>query len=125
MTPRSRFGLRFGALGEDAAAELLRKAGYRIVARNHRCSRGEVDVIAEKGDLLVFVEVRTRATAAFGGPEETVGTRKQRRVIAAARDYLAQRRGPPKAARFDVIAVVDGPSGAALTHFENAFDAWA
>jgi len=125
MTPRSRFGLRFGALGEDAAAELLRKAGYRIVARNHRCSRGEVDVIAEKGDLLVFVEVRTRATAAFGGPEETVGTRKQRRVVAAARDYLAQRRGPPKAARFDVIAVVDGPAGPALTHFENAFDAWS
>jgi putative endonuclease len=124
MTPRSRFGLRFGALGEEAAAELLRKAGYRIVARNHRCSRGEVDVIAEKGDLLVFVEVRTRATAAFGGPEETVGTRKQRRVVAAARDYLAQRRGPPKAARFDVIAVVDGPAGPALTHFENAFDAW-
>ncbi len=123
MTPRSRFGLRFGALGEEAAAELLRKAGYRIVARNHRCSRGEVDVIAEKGDLLVFVEVRTRATAAFGGPEETVGTRKQRRVVAAARDYLAQRRGPPKAARFDVIAVVDGPAGPALTHFENAFDA--
>jgi len=123
MTPRSRFGLRLGALGEEAAAELLRKAGYRIVARNHRCSRGEVDVIAEKGDLLVFVEVRTRATAAFGGPEETVGTRKQRRVIAAARDYLGQRRGPPKAARFDVIAVVDGPAGPALTHFENAFDA--
>ena len=125
MTARSRFGLRFGALGEEAAAELLRKAGYRIVARNHRCSRGEVDVIAEKGDLLVFVEVRTRATAAFGGPEETVGTRKQRRVVAAARDYLAQRRGPPKAARFDVIAVVDGPAGPALTHFENAFDAWS
>jgi putative endonuclease len=125
MTPRARSGLRFGALGEEAAAEHLRKAGYRIVERNHRCRRGEIDVIAEKGDLLVFVEVRTRATAVFGGPEETVGTRKQRRVVAAARDYLAQRRGPPKAARFDVIAVVDGPTGPALTHFENAFDAWA
>jgi putative endonuclease len=113
---------RLGALGEDAAAELLRGSGYRIVARNHRCRSGEIDVIAEKGDLLVFVEVRTRASRAFGGPEETVGARKQRRVIAAARDYLAQRRGPPKAARFDVIAVVDGAQGPALTHFENAFD---
>ncbi len=102
---------RLGALGEQAAAELLRKGGYRIVARNHRCRSGEVDVI-----------VRTRATAAFGGPEETVGGRKQRRVIAAARDFLAQRRGPPRAARFDVIAVVDGPSGPSLTHFENAFE---
>ena len=114
--------VRFGALGEDAAVGLLQAGGYRIVARNHRCRRGEVDIIAEKGELLVFVEVRTRATALFGGPEETVNVRKQRRVIAAARDYLAQRRGPAKAARFDVIAVVDGPRGPALTHFENAFD---
>jgi putative endonuclease len=114
--------LRLGALGEDVAADALRKGGYRIVARNHRCRRGEVDLIAEKGELLVFVEVRTRATAAFGGPEETVDARKQRRVIAAARDFLAQRRGPAKAARFDVIAVVDGPTGPTLTHFENAFD---
>jgi putative endonuclease len=117
-TSRSRLGTR----GEDAAVELLRAGGYRIVARNHRCPRGEIDVIAEKGELLVFVEVRTRATSAFGGPEETVGARKQRRVIAAARDYLAQRRGRAKAARFDVIAVVEGPQGPALTHFENAFD---
>jgi putative endonuclease len=120
MTATSRS--RLGARGEDAAVELLRAGGYRIVARNHRCPRGEIDVIAEKDDLLVFVEVRTRATSAFGGPEETVGARKQRRVIAAARDYLAQRRGRAKAARFDVIAVVDGPQGPALTHIENAFD---
>ena len=119
MLPR----LRLGALGEDAAVDLLRRAGYRIVARNHRCRRGEVDVVAEKGEVLAFVEVRTRATAAFGGPEETVDGRKRRRVIAAARDFLAQRRGPARAARFDVIAVVDGPQGPALTHFENAFDA--
>ena len=119
--PRSRLG----ALGEDAAVELLRSGGYRIVARNHRCRRGEVDVIAEKGELLAFVEVRTRATAAFGGPEETVDVRKRRRVIAAARDFLARRRGPPRAARFDVIAVIDRPEGPALTHFENAFDALA
>ena len=58
-----------GALGEEAAAALLRKGGYRIVAQNHRCRRGEVDLVAERGELLVFVEVRTRATAAFGRPE--------------------------------------------------------
>ena len=113
---------RFGALGEEAAAGLLRAGGYRIVARNHRCRLGEVDIIAERGELLVFVEVRTRATSLFGAPEETVDGRKQRRVIAAARDFLARRRGRGKAARFDVIAVVDGPQGPALTHFENAFD---
>jgi len=112
---------RLGALGEQAAEELLRSRGYRIVARNHRCRRGEVDLIAERGELLVFVEVRTRASAAFGGPEETVSLAKQRRVVAAARDYLARRRGPERGARFDVVAVVDGPRGPTLTHFENAF----
>ncbi len=117
------FRQRFGEAGEDAAASLLERSGYRIVARNHRCRRGEVDLIAEKGELLVFVEVRTRATAAFGGPEETVTPQKQRRVIAAARDFLARWRGPERGARFDVIAVVDGPRGPTLQHFENAFDA--
>jgi putative endonuclease len=82
-----------------------------------------VDLVAERGDLLIFVEVRTRATAAFGAPEETVGFAKRRRIVAAARDYLARWRGPERGARFDVVAVVDGPNGPRLTHFENAFDA--
>ena len=112
-----------GALGEEAAAALLRKGGYRIVAQNHRCRRGEVDLIAERGELLVFVEFRTRATAAFGRPEETVSAAKQRRVVAAARDYLARWRGPQRGVRFDVVAVTDGPRGPSLQHFENAFDA--
>jgi putative endonuclease len=114
---------KLGALGEAAAAELLRSKGFTIVAQNHRCRLGEVDLVADDGEVLVFVEVRTRATSLFGAPEETVDLRKQRRIIAAARDYLAQRRGPVRAARFDVIAVVDGPRGPSLTHFENAFDA--
>ena len=113
---------RLGDLGEKAAEELLAADGYRIVARNHRCRRGEVDLIAERGELLVFVEVRTRATSVFGGPEETVGMGKQKRVVHAARDFLARWRGPERGARFDVIAVIDGPKPS-LTHFENAFQA--
>jgi putative endonuclease len=113
-----------GDAGEGAAAELLRSQGYRIVARNHRCRRGEVDLIAEKGELLVFVEVRTRATEAFGGPEETVSPAKQKRVLAAARDFLARWRGPERGARFDVVAVVDSPLGPKLRHYENAFGAF-
>jgi putative endonuclease len=114
---------RFGDLGEKAAEELLAGQGYRIVARKHRCPRGEVDLVAEQGDLLVFVEVRTRATAAFGGPEETVGAAKQQRLVRAARDFLARYRGPPRGARFDVVAVVDQPGGPLVTHFPGAFDA--
>ncbi|HMC33028.1 MAG TPA: YraN family protein [Myxococcales bacterium] len=113
---------RFGDLGEKAAEELLAGQGYRIVARKHRCPRGEVDLVAEHGDLLVFVEVRTRATSAFGGPEETVGTAKQQRLIRAARDFLARWRGAPRDLRFDVIAVVDAPGGPRVEHFPGAFD---
>ena len=114
---------RLGDAGEAAAAAHLTKAGFRIVARNHRCRRGEVDLIAEQGELLVFVEVRTRATDAFGSPEETVGFKKQQRVVLAARDFLARRRGPDRAIRFDVIAVVDSVDGPKVTHYPNAFDA--
>lgn len=114
---------RLGDLGERAAEDLLAASGYRIVARKHRCPRGEVDLVAEQGDLLVFVEVRTRATAAFGTPEETVGAAKQQRLVRAARDFLARWRGPPRGARFDVVAVVDQPGGPRLTHFPGAFDA--
>jgi len=118
-TPRQRLG----DLGEKAAEDLLAAQGYRIVARKHRCSRGEVDLVAERGELLVFVEVRTRATAAFGGPEETVGAAKQQRVVRAARDFLARWRGPPRVARFDVVAIVDHPEGPRLSHIPGAFDA--
>jgi len=114
---------RLGDLGEKAAEELLARSGYRIVARKHRCPRGEVDLVAEQGDLLVFVEVRTRASVAFGGPEETVGAGKQQRLVRAARDFLARWRGPPRDLRFDVVAVVDAPGGPRLTHFPGAFDA--
>jgi len=116
---------RLGDAGEAAAAELLVKQGFRIIARNHRCRRGEVDLVAEQGELLVFVELRTRESAVFGSPEETVGFRKQQRVVLAARDFLARRRGPERAVRFDVIAVVDAPDGPKLTHYPNAFDAGA
>jgi putative endonuclease len=114
---------RFGDAGEKAAEELLARSGYRVVARKHRCPRGEVDLVFEQGELLVFVEVRTRATAAFGRPEETVGLQKQRRILCAARDFLARWRGPPRGARFDVVAVVDRPEGPLLSHIPNAFDA--
>ena len=114
---------RLGDLGEKAAEELLARSGYRIVARKHRCPRGEVDLVAEQGELLVFVEVRTRASVAFGGPEETVGAGKQQRLVRAARDFLARWRGPPRDLRFDVVAVVDAPDGPRLTHFPGAFDA--
>jgi len=116
---------RFGDAGEKAAEDWLARDGYRVVARKHRCPRGEVDLVLERGELLVFVEVRTRATALFGAPEETVGAAKQRRIVRAARDFLARWRGPPRGARFDVVAVLDRAGTPLVTHIPNAFDCGA
>ena len=112
-----------GALGEAAAARLYEERGFRIVVKNHRTRRGEVDLIADDGKLLAFVEVRTRATAAFGEPAVTVNLAKQRRFTLAARDFLGGWQGGERAVRFDVVSVIDGESGVELTLIPNAFDA--
>jgi putative endonuclease len=126
---------RLGDEGEEAAARHLEAQGFRIVARKHRTRRGEVDLVAEREKLLVFVEVRTRASDAFGTPEETVDARKQARFIEAARDFLARWRGGEREIRFDVIAVVGlgsaagalgeigGSAGPVVRQIPGAFDA--
>jgi putative endonuclease len=94
-----------GASAEDLAARHLARLGYRIVARNYRTRSGEIDLVGMDGSVLCFIEVRARTSADFGSPEETVGGRKQRRIILAAQHYLAtQVRGEP-ACRFDVVGV--------------------
>ena len=103
---------------EDAAAEHLRKLGYAILERNFRTRLGEIDIVARDGDSVVFVEVRSRADASFGSPQETVGFVKQRRIIKAAAFY-AQSRGLDCPMRFDVIAIVAGR----LEHITDAFAA--
>ncbi len=95
-----------------------------IVDRNYRARGGEIDIIAQEGGLLAFVEVRCRENEAFGSPEETVDHAKRRRIAAAARAYLAIL--PPsswKEARFDVIAVTGGQGAPAVRHYPGAFDA--
>jgi putative endonuclease len=108
-----------GDAGEQRAADLFAALGFAIVARNHRTPRGEVDLVAEKGPLVVFVEVRARASDRFGTAEATVDARKQARVVAAARDWLAKNGGEEREIRFDVVAVV----GDEVRHVPGAFDA--
>ena len=108
-----------GAQAESVAAAHLQRSGYRIVARNVTARRGELDLVAIDGDTLCFVEVRARRAAAFGAAEETVGPVKRRRLIAAARVFLARWRDPSMPCRFDVVAVE--PDGIRL--IKNAFDA--
>jgi putative endonuclease len=99
-----------GAEGERSALEFLGRQGYRIVECNYRCRRGEIDIVAEEGVVLCFVEVRTRRDDAFGGPLPTVHGRKQSRIIAAARHYLAVRRVTGREVRFDVVGITYQPT---------------
>ena len=79
----------------DAILPAIRAAGFRIVTTNYRCPHGELDIVAEQADLLCFVEVRSRASAELGAPEETIDRRKRARVIHAAEHYLATQSPTP------------------------------
>jgi putative endonuclease len=113
--------LSLGRCGEDAASLYLVAQGYRIVARNLRTPVGEIDIIAQRAKSLIFVEVKTRRSLAYGTPQEAVGPRKQRQIIRAAQWYLsdAQHRGLQP--RFDVIAILYLPTGPQIEHIVNAF----
>lgn len=89
---------------ERLAADYLQGQGLRLIARNHRCRFGEVDLVMGDGDTLVFVEVRYRASSRFGTPAETVDYHKQRRLCAAAHHYL-QTHPSMLPCRFDVVAI--------------------
>ena len=107
-----------GQRAEDLCAELLRKAGLRIVARNWRCRLGEIDLVAEEAGTLVFAEVRLRRDARFGGAAESVTAAKRARIIAAARLYLAGRAAAP--CRFDVL-LLDSLAPVRVQWIRNAF----
>jgi putative endonuclease len=113
-----------GDAAEDRACRHLEGSGLTIVERNFRTPVGEIDIVARKGDLLVFVEVRSREVPDFGTPEASVTPAKRRRIVGAARRYLSK--VPPaswRAARFDVIAIEGSGDAAALRHYPAAFDA--
>jgi len=101
--------IRLGKWGEDVAGRFLEEKGYRLLDTNYRCRWGEVDIVAQEGDELVFVEVRTRRGAEFGTPEESVTAAKARRLIATAQDYLQQNGQEESEWRIDLIAIrLDG-----------------
>ena len=111
-----------GALGEKIAAEHLTGLGYKIRERNFRSREGEIDIIAEKDDFLVFIEVRTRTSNSYGTPEESVTTQKKERLIALAEAYIEDRDDLPSSWRIDIVAIELGPKRkvARLEIIENA-----
>ncbi len=125
MTPRARDDLERAERGREAealAADFLAARGFRVVDRNHRCPQGEVDLVCEEGDALAFVEVRSRSSEAQGGPEETVGRRKARRVVAAATDWALRNGGLDRTIAFHVVAVTFGDADPRVELFRDAFD---
>ncbi len=113
----------FGHAGEAAAEQFLRNKGYRILERNLRTTLGELDLIAEDGRVLVFVEVKARTTEAFGGALLAVDHRKQAKLTRLAAHYLAQRHWSDRECRFDVV-LIQGRSSAErrIEHVRNAFE---
>jgi putative endonuclease len=108
--------------GEDIAARFLAAKGWRIVGRNVRCGRaGEIDIVAERGGMLAFVEVKTRRTDRYGTPGEAVTWRKQARIRSLARLYLMRTKPRASAIRFDVVEVRSTGNRPVVTHLENAF----
>lgn len=108
-----------GKVGEDLAAAHLEKLGYRILERNWRYRRSEIDIVAMCGDVLVLVEVKTRSTDLFGAPELSISRRKEELLVSALGAYM-QHIGHDWAYRIDVISVVlHGDEVQSLTHFEN------
>ena len=97
-----------GAVAERDAAQLLVAAGYEIVERNFRCKAGELDIVARDGDVLVFVEVRSRSDGDHGDAVEMIRRTKQRRVVRVARYYLAAAAPAFERCRFDVVAITAG-----------------
>ncbi len=111
-----------GKLGEDLACRELLRRGYAILARRFRTRMGELDIVARDGDVLVFVEVKARASRRFGSPAEAVTAAKRRKLVLMATDYVAVRRLERAPCRFDVVAVEVGERPV-VTVYPSAFTA--
>ena len=110
-----------GRIGEEMAVAFLRKKGLKIVETNWHYQHLEIDVIAKDGDVLVFVEVKTRRTAYFGNPEEAVSRQKISRIINASEAYIFEKNYNGES-RFDVISIIiPHNSKPQLEYFEDAF----
>jgi len=113
-----------GREGEKRAAESLKSRGYRIIARNFRRKFGELDLVAEDGEELVFVEVKTRSSISFAHPLESITPAKKKRLILAAAAFIQENGLEDKNCRFDAVAVYPGGEGDwRVEVVKNAFEA--
>ena len=109
-----------GVVYEEQAALYLKGEGFEIVDRNWACPLGELDIVARKGDTVVFVEVRARSNSGYGSPADSVTPAKRAKIIKTAMTYIKARRPEAETYRFDFIGIVPG---SAPEHIEDAFSA--
>ncbi len=121
MKKKSDYRQRIGREGEDRAVHYLKEKGYTILERNYRAERGEIDVVALDGEVLVFVEVKTKRHDSFGEPETWVDRRKQAQIGKIAQAYIQQHNIDDTDCRFDVIGVVTVDQNTEIHHIEDAF----
>lgn len=114
----------FGKKAEELAAEYLQKNGYKILVRNFRYQKAELDLVAEKGSLIVVVEVKARSTYVFNLPQEAVNKRKIKLIVSAA-NYFMEEYNKNQEVRFDIISVLpDENKNLMIEHITDAFEAF-
>jgi putative endonuclease len=112
--------IKKGNDGENLAAIFLEEKGYRIVQRNYRYKHAEIDLIIEKDDWLIFVEVKTRSSLSFGYPEEFVDEKKINKILEGADQYLFENNWNGNV-RYDIVSIKLGRGAPQIDHFEDAF----
>ena len=122
----SDYRQKLGRWGEQLAAKYLESHGYKVLDRNWRCLRGEIDLVAEEGDVLVFVEVKTRRGREYGTPEEALTRTKAKRLLELGQHYMLERDLEDVEWRVDLVAVELDRQGKLLRfeHVPNAVWAW-
>ena len=113
--------LTTGQQAELWASEYLQQHGLVLITKNYHCRRGEIDLVMQDGQSLVFVEVRYRKSARFGSALESVDRKKQAKLIFTAEHYLVQNTQPFSAYRFDVIAITPEQNKPVITWVKDAF----
>ena len=118
----TRERLELGERGEALAFEKIKGMGYTHIVRNYRCRLGEVDLVAKDGDVLVFIEIKTRRGRPLGFAKEAVNARKRKQLSKVALSYMKANGCNDVSARFDVVAVSVGSGSPQIEVIQNAFD---
>ena len=111
---------QLGKQGEDAAVEFLQARGHRILARNYRFGRAEIDIVSTENNMVIFTEVKTRSTEYFGYPEEAVDKKKRTAMRKAAEEFMYQNKSDSPV-RFDIISVLNQNNKLEIFHIPDAF----